>query len=350
LKEITEKIASYWISLDKSLDALSHKEEGRLPGLPHWAMAPRRITIGVNIERKLAAIRVRPDDSLEADEFEIVAIKSDDDFRAITDPWTPNYTLSTFRGQPFFMAGGLQVVPKDRPLEPAGFEDPGIVGIGNLEHAVSSLTAEKGKEDAINLWNMTIVGIPPPGSFVLQAQNVFRTFAAIVKRKSFLERRIHRFLYQHAKLLLPSYNRCFFEHLLSFGHEHRIADFILERDPAFPALLIELESPSAKLFRKNGEPTAEANHACNQIAEWVMFIEKNPTENASGDFEFLTGSKERLVVMGRGLEDKQLMLYSRFRDAALWSYDLLLLQAKNNWSSIINEQRRLLGLAVIEPF
>jgi hypothetical protein len=62
----------------------------------------------------------------------------------------------------------------------------------------------------------------------------------------------------------------------------------LERDAGLPALLIELETPAARIFTKRGEPTKETNHAKAQIAEWVRFIETD-SRNTAGDMAFLRG-------------------------------------------------------------
>ncbi|MEM5684256.1 hypothetical protein AAHB64_14515 [Bacillus toyonensis] len=89
--------------------------------------------------------------------------------------------------------------------------------------------------------------------------------------------------------------------------------------------------------------TAEANHAKNQISEWVRFIERNP-KNAEDEFEFLNGPKERLVIMGRGMEFEEEMINSKYTDTIVWTYDFLIVEAKNKWNRFIVEQCKLLGI------
>ncbi len=127
------------------------------------------------------------------------------------------------------------------------------------------------------------------------------------------------------------------------------ADFILERDAALPALLIELETPAARIFTKRGEPTKETNHAKGQIADWVRFIEGDP-RNTTGDLAFLRGPKDRLVVISTGLDQLGQMLDSRHTDTTLWTYDILLREAKARWDGVLRQQRAMLGLPDIGPF
>ena len=95
-----------------------------------------------------------------------------------------------------------------------------------------------------------------------------------------------------------------------------------------PGWLIELETPHTKVLRTDGDLTAHANHACQQIGDWVRVIDRNPRLNAAGEFDFLLGDKQRLVVIGRGLEHRKRLLEMRYRDTAMWTYDLLLEQAR----------------------
>ena len=62
---------------------------------------------------------------------------------------------------------------------------------------------------------------------------------------------------------------------------------------------------------------------------------------------FLQGpNKTRLVVMGRGLEFYGEMSNSRYTDTIMWTYDMLLKEAKENWIKHIAEQRKVLGINV----
>ncbi|GAH59990.1 unnamed protein product, partial [marine sediment metagenome] len=195
----------------------------------------------------------------------------------------------------------------------------------------------------LDLWNKAAHGLPKKASLTYNLRSIFAAFHRIVKRKAFLEGRIHGFLNARSKFLLPSHKKCYFKHELYLNDKKRVADFILQREEGLPAMLIELENPSVKMFKKNGEWTADANHARNQITEWVRFIDENPA-NTQGEFGFLKGPKERLVVIGRGLERLDRMINSKYQDTVMWTYDLLAREAKDHWNHVIVEQYNLLGI------
>jgi len=49
--------------------------------------------------------------------------------------------------------------------------------------------------------------------------------------------------------------------------------------------------------------------------------------------------------MGRGLEFLKEMINSKYTDTIMWTYDLLLKEAKDRWNRIIIEQCKLLGIS-----
>jgi hypothetical protein len=248
------------------------------------------------------------------------------------------------------MFSNILVVEKYNPIAAPALDDGGIVAWGRTRELIESFTIQKAREEAVNFWNAALSGSPEPGNFVHKTRGVFQKFQSMVKRKAFLERRIHRYLAEHARLLLPPHKKCYFEHKVTLGTESRSIDFLLEREPGMPAILVELESPVHRVFRKNREPTAETNHAKNQIAEWFSFIDRDAVTNASGEFSFMAGPKHRLVVIGRGLEDREQLLGSRFTDTTLWTYDLLLEQARERWNAELANQYKIVGLPVASFF
>jgi hypothetical protein len=179
---------------------------------------------------------------------------------------------------------------------------------------------------------------------------VFGAFENMIRNDVFLERAVHRFIHDHARVLLPEHVRCFFEVPLRQGDEVRVADFVLQRDPGTPALLIELENPSSPVLRQNGDPTAQANHAVQQIAGWVRMIDSNSTENASGEMQFLSGPKQRLVIIGRGTDQRARLIDTRFGETLIWTYDILLEEAKRRWRDIINAARAAVRLDRLDLF
>jgi hypothetical protein len=343
--QIGTQVLTYLAALDSAIDTLSTRTEGSISSLPEWMLSPRHISVGVNSDCSLAVVRIVPEPDSTKDILEAVEMITDDDLRRVIAPIAPGFPLRGIQHPGFFQVADLQLHEVGSPLEPALLHQPGIWSFGNPESALKAFNDQIGREDAINFWNKTsLMSGGSRESIVDQMRTVFRTFQKIIKLKSFRERRIHRFLNSHAKLLLPPHQRSWFEIPFRLGDDVRRADFVLQREQGMPGLLIELENPAVKVFRKNGELTAEANHACNQIAEWVKFIDRDAATNAAGEFSFLIGPKQRLVVIGRGMEHVEEMLNSRFTDTVIWTYDFLLQQAKERWDSTINHQRSLIGL------
>ena len=190
-------------------------------------------------------------------------------------------------------------------------------------------TAEKAKEDAINYWNIAQNNLGKDKNFVQETRKVFDTIQAIIKRKTFLERRVHRFIYEHRNILLPNHKRCLYEHKLYLDNEMRVSDFILEREQGLPPIFIELESPVHEVFTKNLDLRAQVNHARQQISEWVQFITEDPQRNASGEYRFMTGPIERLIVIGKGLADREQLNSTKYDGITIWTYSIFIEEARN---------------------
>jgi hypothetical protein len=350
LRGLEAKVQEYLSALDSALETLSSGQEGVLARVPAWCLSRRELRMAVNRDGRGAALRIVPNPKLEKDESCFEEIETTNQLRAFLRPWNTDTAPEQLSRTPFGMFGPLAVTLVGDPLAPAALDERGLIGFGQLSGAEAMFTAESGQKDAIELWNSAVAGLPHSGSFIEQAKGVFDRFDASIRLKAFRERRIHRMLRDHAALLLPAFKRVFFEHELYLGDEVRKADFILEREFGLPGLLIELESPVYTVFRKNGHLTAEATHAHGQILEWVEFIDREPQRNAAGEMAFLLAEKQRLVIMGRGLEQREALLKRKFSDTAFWTYDLLLEQARRRWNDILVEQCRRVGRSELKPF
>jgi hypothetical protein len=369
-------LRSYYETLDASLDQLAHMQEARLHSLPGFAVATRDIEIGITTDGSGVLIKVTPREDLSLDKVSHRQLRTSEDVADLVSPFELTFdppgaasisgfvdgappskrasnvmTPDQLGGWPFSMVGEVTLFSSN-PLTPPLLAPSPYFGFGRADEARRVFSTRAAKEKAIELWNEALSGTSPKRSrsFVQSTRSVFSKFSAILKRKSFLERRIHRYINEHKGLLLPPFVRCFFEHRLRFNDEERKADFILERQPGFPALLIELESPSHRVLRKDGHLTAASAHAVGQVADWVRIIDSDAKHNASGELSFLAGPKDRLIVIGRGVEHREALLNSRFSGTTLWTYDLLWEQARTRWNNILSDQCRLLGLPEAAPF
>lgn len=333
-------VRQHYRELDASTDLLSHMREGLVASLPSWVLSHRRITVGISAQHRICVYKVVPAPDLQEDAVAVSSVITDAELGEITAPYAIQSILQTTAEGLALEMGDMSFGSDDTYTMPKEFFC-GIRGYCFLDAVDERFSLDNARRQAQNLWGNAVNGFPPGSSFLANAQQVFSKFRCLVRLKNYRERKVHRYINEHRGLLLPSFANCYFEHELRSGTEVQRADFILKRESLFPALLIELESPAARLLKKNGELTAEANHAREQIARWVRLIGQNP-QNSEGEMDFLRGDKQRLIVMGRGSESE--LSDSRYTDTTVWTYDVFLVEAKRNWNRIMAEQCRLLKI------
>jgi hypothetical protein len=350
MDDIKEAISKYFQKLDTNYEKISHLHEGKITKLFPWVLCNRHIKIGITGDGEGVVMKVTPVESYSEDIIEVIVLQNDKILSSLLAPMQTTLRVSQIKTSPSLLFGDFSMLPEN-PLSPPVDTDKSMIFQGNIKDFSKLFSPSAADEEAISLWNsLTSDYAKSSGSYIQEVRNIFFRFSSIVKRKSFLERRVHRFINDHRQYLLPNFRNCHFEVPLHLNGEIRKADFILEREEGFPPLLVELESPVHKVFRKDGEYTKEVNHAKNQINEWVTFIDKNPKENCREGFSFLSGPKNRLVIIGRGLDNKQKMIDSKFSDTTIWTYDLFLQQARGRMNKDITSQCKLIGLDPITPF
>ena len=351
LMDFKKSIIEYFQILDDSLDVLSQHNEGKLQNLPSWVLQKRRIEIGVTPDREGVVLKIDPDDRLEDDEFLMTEIVTAEDASKIIDPMSFQGRLPNNEPENnFILIGGLSVVEANNQLAAPVLDNKFMLGWGRTDGFFNSFNHEKAKEEAITLWNNALNDSNERKNYVQSINGILDKFRAIIKRKAFLERRIHRYINDHRSIFLPSHKQCLYEHKLYLGNEMRKADFILEREQGLPAIFIELESPVHKVLTKNNDLTAQSNHARQQISEWIKFVEQNPQQNATGAYSFMTGPKERMVVIGRGLEDKERLIDTKFDGVTFWTYSMMLDEAIDRLNNALASQYKMLGLEEKRPF
>lgn len=340
-EDLLKIIAGYFIEIDISLETLSHKKEEYIRSLPSWVLSNRRINITHILGTNNYMIEAIPDESLDEDRLDYKEIEG------TRTRWGLKVSDNAIIGDGLFETGWeiSDVLIQGDTLGPSQYAFRGYRDFAKGNVIPIKYSIDKAKDDAINIWNSSINSLPNT-NFVGSLKEIFQKFSSLISHRAFKERKTHRYINANSKFLLPNYKNCYFERELFLNGEKRIADFILQREEGIPPMLIELENPKSKMFKTNGEFSHVANHAKSQIAEWVRFIEQNP-DNSRGEMSFLQGpNKTRLVIMGRGLEFNEEMSNSRYTDTIMWTYDMLLKEAKENWSKYIAEQRKVLGIDV----
>ncbi len=161
----------------------------------------------------------------------------------------------------FTCMGDMLMTADNNPLLPPAIDNRSLIGWGRQKGLENTFSVSKAKEDAINFWNKRLLKKNPSRSYIHEVTIILERLESLIKRKAFLERRIHRFIHDHKAILLPQHRRCLYEHPLHRGTSVRRTDFILEREQGLPAMLIELESPIHQVFTKSMDLTAPTNHA-----------------------------------------------------------------------------------------
>lgn len=93
------------------------------------------------------------------------------------------------------------------------------------------------------------------------------------------------------------------------GSEYETDFLIAEQDSTgLVWYAVELERPQAKLFNRNGDPSAPLTHALRQIADWRDWLSRNrdyamrPREQSGLGLRDIEPELEGLVIMGREAE------------------------------------------------
>ena len=140
----------------------------------------------------------------------------------------------------------------------------------------------------------------------------------------------HQFLKAHPALLSPTHIAAWSK--LPFGD--RVSDFVF-REPGGEYLLVEIESPLRRLFRKDGQQRQELTHAFNQILDWRVYLESNLGDvrdrlGLSG----ISSNPKSMIVIGRtatlteGDRLKLTTLQNQIPNLRILTYDDLIKHAK----------------------
>jgi hypothetical protein len=177
---------------------------------------------------------------------------------------------------------------------------------------------------------------PPPKELLA----VFVRLAELLQNSTTTERQLQSFFVQHP-IALDVYGLKLIPEV-RLGRRYRI-DLVVQHGLLHKQLeLVELESPSARIFTKTGRLRAKVVHACQQIEDWLRWWRENP-RSVPPPFDSST-TPEGLVVIGRrtGLDDEsksRLIHLNSTRHVKIATYDDLLDRIENLIRSLVGDPR-----------
>ncbi len=151
------------------------------------------------------------------------------------------------------------------------------------------------------------------------------------------EEELQQFLHSNPSMLAPTHVRMWPK--LALGA--RVTDFVF-RQATGDYLLVELEKSSKRLFRKDGDRTADLNHAMDQVTTWWRYLEDNlSTVQRELGLTDISVNPAALVVIGRSadLTPANRRLLTTIEQAnprlRIMTYDDVAENAKAVWGNVL---------------
>ena len=341
LIEIANIISDHYKELDKTIEPLSHLKEDKIAELPDYVFSKKQLIVLKLNDTNNYFVKGYLNSQINKNQAFVKQVDSAE-LAKYTAPY--EFDISRPEQLPFGNMQAQIIIKQGEQTNEVPVETIFILGFFKGQDIPIVFSKEQAKLNAIDIWNNTCNNLTTEHSFVYNLKKIFDKLSGILHIDAFTERKIHRYINSNKVFLLPSFQNCYFEHPLYLDDNKKVADFILERELGLAPILIELESPIHDAFKQNSEPRAVTHHAGEQIKDWVMYIARN-SKNCEGAMNFLAGQQERLVIIGKGLEYLEEMKKSKYGENKIWTYDLLILEAKKRWNQVIIEQCNKIGIS-----
>jgi hypothetical protein len=152
----SEAIRNYFLILDRSLESLSHKKEGRISGLPSWCLTSRDIVCGFTPDATGLVLRVVPRIGDGPDTVQVQTLTSTSEMLELIRPWEADFTLDRLSATPFVAFGDATAVVTGEPLLPPVMTSPGLIGWGRSDDAIIAYSEDSAKHNAVDHWNAAL--------------------------------------------------------------------------------------------------------------------------------------------------------------------------------------------------
>ncbi len=169
---------------------------------------------------------------------------------------------------------------------------------------------------------------------------------------------MQRFLEAHPRLLiqqLTAGRRSWVIPKKRLGSEHE-TDFVIAQQASDGLIwyAVELERPQAKMFNKNGDPSAALTHALRQVNDWRDWLSRNldyasrPRDRSGLNLIDIDPELEGMIIIGRDADlDRRATAPRRQRleranRVKIETYDWLLAQASERLASLEKKARAII--------
>ncbi len=201
--DFVEAVHAWFSEIDNSLEILSKGTEHRTVNLLKWTLTPRRINIFRVRDRHFNVVTALPDSSLHSDVLQEINIDTDAELVEAYKPLKSNRTIPSCPiAKHCIYISDLKLIQADAPFALPVFEYPGLIIEITDDLVPVEFTFEKAKLQAIDIWNNVALGIKAAKSFPENVKDILVRLGFLVKRKAFLERRIHRFVNEFKSIIL----------------------------------------------------------------------------------------------------------------------------------------------------
>lgn len=177
---------------------------------------------------------------------------------------------------------------------------------------------------------------------------------------------MQRFLEAHPRILiqhLTAERRSWVIPKKRLGTEHE-TDFLIAQKTSdgYVWYAVELERPQAKMFIKNGDPSAPLNHALRQVNDWRDWLSRNldyatrPRHRSGHNLIDIHSELEGMVIIGRDADlDRRVTAPRRQRlernhRVKIETYDWLLAQASERAEALERAGKRHPGAQLFGAF
>ena len=156
-------------------------------------------------EDDLYVVKVIPENTLSEDQFTIIDIKSDDDLKNFIKPLQTNIGIKSHVKDIGFMFGDMTAIQNNNINAMPHDLVKGLRAIFTSSQIEGMFSVEVARKSAMDFWNNVTNKFPWKQSYVATVKQILDRLQSMIKRKSFLERRIHRYIAEYAATILRNF-------------------------------------------------------------------------------------------------------------------------------------------------